>query len=96
MGYDLSVPGFASAESLLGYRFINLHRCLNEARQRLQKMGAGTAIVFSDSAFFRIETLSDAIQLAGTLMIGNPGTLCRKSLPSAAKAASVLLTVCTG
>jgi hypothetical protein len=31
-------------------------------------MGAGTAIVFSDSAFFRIETLENAIHLARTLM----------------------------
>jgi hypothetical protein len=29
-------------------------------------------------------------------VVENPGTLCRKSLPSAAKAASVLLAVCTG
>jgi hypothetical protein len=40
----------SSAESLLGYRFINFHSCLNEARQRLQTIGKGTAIVFSDSA----------------------------------------------
>jgi hypothetical protein len=31
-------------------------------------MGAGTAIVFSDSAFFRIETLDQAIELARSLM----------------------------
>ena len=42
----------SSADSLLGYRFINFHRCLNQARVRLQEMGSGTAIVFSDSAFF--------------------------------------------
>jgi hypothetical protein len=35
---------------------------------RLQEMGAGTAIVFSDSAFFRTETLDNAIHLARTLM----------------------------
>src|ERR1035437_5434794 len=56
------------AESLLGYRFINFHRCLNQARVRLQKIGAGTAIVFSDSAFFRIDSLENAIHLARTLM----------------------------
>ncbi len=56
------------AENLLGYRFINFHRCINQARVRLQEMGAGTAIVFSDSAFFRIETLHNAIHLARTLM----------------------------
>jgi len=33
------------------YRFINFHRCLNRARVHLLKIGAGTAIVFSDSAF---------------------------------------------
>jgi hypothetical protein len=31
-------------------------------------MGAGTAIVFSDSAFFRIESLDNAIHIARTLM----------------------------
>jgi hypothetical protein len=65
-GVELYSP--TPAESLLGYRFINFHHCLNEARQRLQQLGAGTAIVFSDSAFFRIETLHDAIELARTLM----------------------------
>jgi len=65
-GVELYSP--SPAESLLGYRFINFHHCLNEARQRLQKIGAGTAIVFSDSAFFRIESLDDAIQLARALM----------------------------
>lgn len=65
-GVELYAP--SPAESLLGYRFINFHRCLNQARVRLQKMGTGTAIVFSDSAFFRIETLDNAIHLARTLM----------------------------
>ena len=65
-GVELYSP--SPAESLLGYRFINFHRCLNQARERLQKMGAGTAIVFSDSAFFRIETLDNAIRLARKLM----------------------------
>jgi hypothetical protein len=65
-GVELYSP--TPAESLLGYRFINFHHCLNEARQRLQQLGAGTAIVFSDSAFFRIETLHDAIELTRTLM----------------------------
>jgi hypothetical protein len=65
-GVELYSP--SPSDSLLGYRFINFHRCLNQARMRLQEMGAGTAIVFSDSAFFRIETLDNAIQLARTLM----------------------------
>ena len=65
-GVELYSP--TPAESLLGYRFINFHRCLNEARQRLQTMGAGTAIVFSDSAFFRIDDVNNAIQLARSLM----------------------------
>jgi hypothetical protein len=65
-GVELYSP--SPSQSLLGYRFINFHRCLNQARMRLQEMGAGTAIVFSDSAFFRIETLGNAIQLARTLM----------------------------
>jgi len=65
-GVELYSP--SPAESLLGYRFINFHRCINQARVRLQEMGTGTAIVFSDSAFFRIETLDNAIHLARTLM----------------------------
>ncbi len=65
-GVELYSP--SPAESLLGYRFINFHRCLNQARIRLQNMGTGTAIVFSDSAFFRIETLDHAIHLARMLM----------------------------
>ena len=65
-GVELYSP--SPADSLLGYRFINFHRCLNQARERLQEMGTGTAIVFSDSAFFRIETLDNAIHLARTLM----------------------------
>ena|ERR1700719_3189152 len=58
----------SSAESLLGFRFINFHRCLNEARVRLEKLGTGTAIVFSDSAFLRIDTLEQAIDIARSLM----------------------------
>lgn len=58
----------SQAESLLGYRFISFHRCMNQARVRLQEMGAGTAIVFSDSAFFRLDSLENAIRLARTLM----------------------------
>jgi hypothetical protein len=65
-GVELYSP--SPAESLLGYRFINFHRCLNQARVRLQEMGAGTAIVFSDSAFLRMDTLDNAIHLARTLM----------------------------
>ena len=65
-GVELYSP--TPAESLLGYRFINFHRCLNQARVRLQEIGAGTAIVFSDSAFFRIDSLEDAIHLARALM----------------------------
>lgn len=65
-GVELYSP--SPADSLLGYRFINFHRCLNQARARLQENGAGTAIVFSDSAFFRIDTLDNAIRLARALM----------------------------
>jgi hypothetical protein len=65
-GVELYSP--SPAESLLGYRFVNFHKCLNQARVRLQEMGAGTAIVFSDSAFFRVDTLEQAIHLARTLM----------------------------
>lgn len=65
-GVELYNP--TPAESLLGYRFINFHRCLNQARVRLQELGAGTGIVFSDSAFFRIDSLESAIKLARMLM----------------------------
>jgi hypothetical protein len=65
-GVDLYSP--SPAESLLGYRFINFHRCLNQARVRLQELGAGTAIVVSDSAFLRIDSLENAIHIARTLM----------------------------
>src|SRR5438128_12699019 len=61
-GVELYSP--SPAESLLGYRFINFHRCINQARERLQEMGTGTAIVFSDSAFFRVETIEGAVNLA--------------------------------
>ena len=67
-GVELYSP--SPAQSLLGYRFINFHRCLNQARTHLQEMGAGTAIVFSDSAFFRVDTLEQAISLARSLMYG--------------------------
>lgn len=65
-GVELYSP--SPAESLLRYRFINFHRCLNQARVRLQEMGTGNAIVFSDSAFFQIDTLENAIHLSRTLM----------------------------
>lgn len=65
-GVELYSP--SPATSLLGYRFVNFHRCLNQARVRLQEIGAGTAIVFSDSAFFRVDDLENAIHLARTLM----------------------------
>lgn len=65
-GVELYSP--SPAESLLGYRFINFHRCLNQARVRLQEIGTGTAIVFSDSAFFRMTTLEDALSVARSLM----------------------------
>lgn len=58
----------SSADSLLGYRFINFHRCINQARVHLQELGAGTAIVFSDSAFLRIDSIGDAVEVARTLM----------------------------
>ena len=50
-GVELYSP--SPADNLLGYRFINFHRCLNEARLQLQEVGAGTAIVFSDSGSYQ-------------------------------------------
>lgn len=79
-GVELYSP--SPAESLLGYRFINFHRCLNQARISLQHIGTGTAIVFSDSAFFRIDTLDNAIDLARMLMfeLVTSGTPARMGL----------------
>lgn len=54
--------------SLLGYRFMNFHQCVNRARERLQTLGNGTGVVFSDSAFFRIDDLTKAIAFARELM----------------------------
>lgn len=65
-GAELYSP--TPAESLLGYRFVNFHRCLNETRFDLQKLGAGTAIVFSDCAFFRIDAVEKAVEVARQLM----------------------------
>jgi hypothetical protein len=65
-GTELYSP--TPAQSLLGYRFVNFHRCLNEARFDLQKLGAGTSIVFSDCGFFRIDAIDDAIEIARQLM----------------------------
>lgn len=56
------------SESLLGYRFMNFHQCVNRARERLQVLGNGTGIVFSDSAFFRMDDLKEAIGFARELM----------------------------
>lgn len=57
------------SRSLLGDRFINFHRCLNQARIRLHKLERGSAIVFSDSAFIRIDNLKHTIDFARTLML---------------------------
>lgn len=56
------------SESLLGDRFANFHQCINSARERLQTMGNGTGVVFSDSAFFRMDDLAGAVRLARSLM----------------------------
>jgi hypothetical protein len=65
-GVELYSPSPAS--SLLGYRFINFHRCLQTARTNMQEGLSGTAIIFSDSAFFALDTLDKAITLARSLM----------------------------
>jgi hypothetical protein len=67
-GVELYSPSPAS--SLLGYRFINFHRCLQTARTNMQEGRSGTAIIFSDSAFFAFDTLDRAIALARSLMYG--------------------------
>ena len=65
-GVELYSP--SPAPSLLGYRFINFHRCLQTARTNMQEGRSGTAIIFSDSAFFAVDTLERAITLARSLM----------------------------
>lgn len=65
-GVELYSPSPAS--SLLGYRFINFHRCLQTARTNMQEGRCGTAIVFSDSAFFALDTIDKTIELARSLM----------------------------
>jgi hypothetical protein len=56
------------SQSLLRDRFTNFHRCLNEGLVHLHEVGRGTAMVFSDSAFFRLDNLENAIDFARTLM----------------------------
>lgn len=65
-GVELYSP--SPAPSLLGFRFINFHRCLQTARTNMQEGRSGTAIIFSDSAFFALDTLDKAITLARSLM----------------------------
>ncbi len=57
------------ASSLLDFRFTNFHRCLNHARLSMQDLGIGTAIVFSDSAFFVIDAFAKAFPFARALML---------------------------
>ena len=52
-GVELYAP--SPAESLLGYRFINFHRCLNQTRMRLQEMGRHSNCIFRLSIFPNID-----------------------------------------
>ncbi len=75
-GDDLSelLPAFAKEElyveqpSLLAFRFSNFHRCVEVASAAWRSNRAGTAIVFSDSAFFSSNNLLDTLELARSLM----------------------------
>lgn len=60
---------FPETPSLLGYRFSHFHRCLNRARRKLEAIGSGTTIAFSDSAFLRTESFEQAAGLAVSLML---------------------------
>jgi hypothetical protein len=66
---DDEVYANSPAPNLLSYRFANFHRCLNQARSRLQRLSGGTAIVFSDSAFFALDDVATAVQFARELML---------------------------
>jgi hypothetical protein len=57
-----------SVGSELADRFTQFHRCLNSARERIQAARAGTVIVFSDSAFFQMNSLKVATDVARELM----------------------------
>lgn len=75
-GSDLSelAPGFARDDlyveqpSLLAFRFINFHRCVEGASAAWRRDRTGTSIVFSDSAFFVACELSDVFAVARSLM----------------------------
>lgn len=54
--------------SLLAYRFVNFHRCVETASAAWRRKRKGTSIVFSDSAFFSGDELSDTFELARSLM----------------------------
>lgn len=63
---ELDAPDTVRSE--LADRFTHFHRCLNSARERIQTARAGTVIVFSDSAFFQMNTLKVATDVARELM----------------------------
>jgi hypothetical protein len=60
--------GRSPAPNLLAERFINFHRCLNLAGDRATKQGAGTMIIFSDSAFLQVDSPSYMLSCATKLM----------------------------
>lgn len=67
----LDVPELDMSEpppSELGERFTHFHRCLNSAKQRVQTARSGTVVVFSDSAFFQLNSLTAATDIARELM----------------------------
>src|SRR5437870_730068 len=61
---DATLYSPSTSQSLLRERFVNFHRCLGTARTNLQHARSGTAIVFSDSAFFQAETLERALEFS--------------------------------
>jgi len=67
-------PAFAREDlyleqpSLLAFRFVNFHRCVEAANAAWRTSRSGTSIVFSDSAFFSGDKLSDIFALARSLM----------------------------
>jgi hypothetical protein len=63
-----SAHGPSPAPNFLKHRFINFHRCLNTAREQLQRERTGTVIIFSDSAFFQVDSPTHILSVARRLM----------------------------
>lgn len=52
----------------LAYQFTHFHRALNATREHLAASQFGCVLIFSDSAFFQVDSLEAAMQLSASLM----------------------------